>query len=760
MSRIQRGLLLTAVTVGIALFGAGTAFASGTIHIDTSIGTGAPPPSLGGIAVTPFDVDSQPQDIEVSSVDGPLGAPIAFESPLVHWQVGVQWATWSNGYLGDVYWTGGALSTTVDLPPKTSAFYLYAEPNPFQIFDITATAADGSVTTTTVPVDGFFGAQFFGFYATGTEKIASVTISSGVDFAIGEFGIGKGKPAGPFVALGDSYSSGEGNPPFLPGTDGPADFCHRSNAAYSEVIGAAIGLTPKFYACSGAVTSDITSTTHYTEPPQITQPGIDTNTSLLTMTIGGNDAGFSGVLKSCIEQKLKADAFNALIGPIAVWLGFGKDPSCAHSSSFTSSVDTQVRNVFWPVKLTELQLLSATDPEQTSIIVADYPRLFPTSSDDQGCFQLSFLFTKDDMNWMNSEGDVLDGVLQEAAGEAGVNFVDVRGAFAGHEVCTGSPYVNGLSVASGSGQPCALSAFGHCIIPGGLPIVGSFHPNAAGHANGYAAPILSLINSATDQTDAGFPKNPPALPDPPGAPTPTDVGVGDLNASPVTASTADCSGTYQAGQEVSYSGGGFAPGAAVTLFATSAAGELQVGTATADAFGNVAGVVRIPVGATPFAPNAPDASTVASTAFLDAIGVGSVAAHLDDVAMIGLAPASTGCGTIETFDFAGFDPPASGAVTAANPGRAVPVKFTLAGTNGTLPDVLAAGYPQSAPVSCTSPATLTSGTPTTSNATPSTVPSDFYNYVWKTDKSWTGCRELIVKLVDGSYHQAVFNFGG
>jgi hypothetical protein len=30
---------------------------------------------------------------------------------------------------------------------------------------------------------------------------------------------------------------------------------------------------------------------------------------------------------------------------------------------------------------------------------------------------------------------------------------------------------------------------------------------------------------------------------------------------------------------------------------------------------------------------------------------------------------------------------------------------------------------------------------------------------WKTEKSWSGCRELVVKLVDGSYHRAMFNFG-
>jgi GDSL-like lipase/acylhydrolase family protein len=751
MSRVHRGLLLAVLTAGIALFGARSALAANGIVFTSGPGTGPPPTSLGGHPVTPFGPDPTGLFEDVYAVTGPSG-DILFESPMQHLQIGNGWATWSNGYTGDVYWTEGADTASIDLPSGTTAFYLYAEPNPFAVYNVTATAEDGSSQSATLPVDGYFGAEFFGFYTTGTEKIARVTISSNVDFSIGEFGIN----GGGYVALGDSYSSGEGNPPFQAGTNGGGDFCHRSDAAYSEVLGSEIGLSPLFYACSGAVTSDITSTVHYTEPPQITRDGVDQSTQLLTMTIGGNDAGFSGVLKSCIEQKLKADAFNALIGPVAVWLGLGKDPSCAHSSSFTSSVDTQVRNVFWPVKLTELQVLSATDPDKTSIIVADYPRLFPTSSDDQGCTQLSFLFTKDDMNWMNGEGDVLDSVLQEAAGEAGVNFVDVRGAFAGHEVCTGDPYVNGLSIASGSGGACTLTAFGHCIIPG-LPIVGSFHPNAEGHASGYAAPMLGLIDSAADQTPAGFPKNPPALPDPPGQPAPTDVGVGDLNATPVTPGAEDCSDTYQAGQQVQYSGAGFAPGAAVQLFATSAVGEVQVGTTTADASGAIAGVVRIPVGATAFTP---DSSALAGTVFLDAIGVGSVAAHLDDVAMVGLAPRSSSCGTVETFDFAGFDPPASGAVTQANPGRAIPVKFTLAGTNATLPDVLAADYPQSAPVSCTSPETLTSGTPTTSNATPSTDPSDFYNYVWKTDKSWRGCRELIVKLVDGSYHQAVFDFGG
>jgi len=752
MIRVRLFLVVIASLAGLVLVGAGSALASGGIVFDGSVGTGPPPATLGGHTVQQFAPDLQPFG-DVGGVAGPSG-DITFSPVLDHVAVGDGWATWSNGYAGDVYWTEGGLSATVALPSGTTAFYLYAEPDPFAVFDITATAADGTTSSGTVSVEGDSGASFFGFYTTGGEKIASVTVSSATDFAIGEFGIN----AGSYVALGDSYSSGEGNPPFLAGTDGGGDFCHRSPLAYSEVLGEEIGLNPLFYACSGAVTANITSAPHFGEPPQLNDPGVDTSASLVTMTIGGNDAGFSDVLKACIEQKLKADAQNAAVGAVGRWLGLGADPSCAHSSSFTSSVHGQVSNVFWPVKTTELALLSAVDPTRTSVIVADYPRLFPSSSSDQGCIQLSPLFTKDDMNWMNGEGDHLDAVLQEAAGEAGVNFVDVRGVFAGHEVCgPAGAWINGLSVASGSGGGCTFSVLGHCIIPG-LPIVGSFHPNASGHAGGYAAAIDGLINSAADQTPAGFPANPSPLPDPPASPTPTAIGVGELDAQPLTApSDPSCGGSYQAGQEVQFSGGGFTPGATVTLYVTGANGETQVGTATADTSGGIAGTVRIPLATTGFS----ESGAAAGEVFLDAIGTGSVASHLDDVAMVGLAAHTSDCGAVEPLSFHWVLPLPAFAyprVVVVKAGLPLPVAFYIPGAHATLDDVVASGYPQYAPVSCTAPAALTSGTPASAIIGSLPIRGDLFPYVWRTDKTWRGCQELIVKLVDGSYHQAVFDF--
>ena len=107
-----------------------------------------------------------------------------------------------------------------------------------------------------------------------------------------------------YVALGDSYSSGEGNPPFEPGSDQeePPDLCHRSQAAYGPQLSLRLGLGPlQFRACSGAVTADIfdTSAQYPEEPAQ--SSWLDLSTRVVTLTIGGNDAGFASLLNHCVD---------------------------------------------------------------------------------------------------------------------------------------------------------------------------------------------------------------------------------------------------------------------------------------------------------------------------------------------------------------------------------------------------------------------------------------------------------------------------
>lgn len=480
-----------------------------------------------------------------------------------------------------------------------------------------------------------------------------------------------------YVALGDSYSAGQGALQYFAGTDGPQDFCHRSMRAYSQVLAQFYAIPPQnmhFYACSGAQTFNIFNANPPPagywqgydaippagEPPQITNPGVDQTASLVTISISGNDAGFVPELTACIEQAAAANVGNVLLTPVLAWLGVNVfNPSCVDSPSFVDAANAAIDKV--PSLLvnssgtgTYQELLKATSPTDTSIVVADYPHLFADTFAEQNCSALSPLITPADEQFFNQAADRLDTNIQNAAARAGVNFVDVRPAFSGHGACSnGGAWINGLNLQSGSGQPCTWAVLGLCLWSG-LPIAASFHPSPNGQALGYAASIEAYINAATSLTPEGFPKNPPPDPqaDPSAAATTTAttapaIAINTLGVQPVTSGTADCTGTFQAGQTLTVAGGAFAPGAAVSLYVTSPGlgdtGAQQVGSVTADADGNVSATIRIPLAATGYAP----AGASAGLVFVDAIGLGADGTHVDDTAFAGLAPHTSTCGTVE-----------------------------------------------------------------------------------------------------------------
>lgn len=114
-----------------------------------------------------------------------------------------------------------------------------------------------------------------------------------------------------------------------------------------------------------------------------------------------------------------------------------------------------------------------------------------------------------------------------------------------------------------------------------------------------------------------------------------------------------------------------------------------------------------------------------------------------------------------TYAFTGFFQPVDNLPTLniVNAGRAIPVKFSLGGDQGL--DIFAPGYPSSTSVTCGTTAgdaieqTVTAG----SSSLSYNAATDQYTYVWKTERAWAGtCRTLVVKLDDGTYHQANFNF--
>jgi hypothetical protein len=116
---------------------------------------------------------------------------------------------------------------------------------------------------------------------------------------------------------------------------------------------------------------------------------------------------------------------------------------------------------------------------------------------------------------------------------------------------------------------------------------------------------------------------------------------------------------------------------------------------------------------------------------------------------------------IATYAFGGFTSPVDNlpVTNLAKPGRAIPVRFSLGGDQGT--NVFAAGSPSSHRVACDSSGTVdgieeTLSTPGQLTYSPGT---GLYQLGWNTDRSWGGtCRELVLRFRDGSEARARFAF--
>ncbi len=481
---------MAALALGVGAIRPAPARAATAITFDGSPGTGPAPSTLGPYDMLAFGHDPQPLAMPVSGVTGPAGQ-VSFTPALLHLQVSdwasyqVQGSGWSNGYTGDVYSTGtlsdlqnarlGATSMTFTLPPGTHAFYFYAvpripatqdQPCPSPFFGITATAQDGT-TSGPVSVSGC-SARYFGFYTDGSANLTSITVvSPSIDFAVGEFGISSSAPQN-YVALGESYSAGDGVPPYgVPPNGVPfppySYICDQSAAAWPTIVSHDLGFSGShfsFRACTGARLNEQNGSTapngfplgDLTGPQQVTNilgqivgtwPAqedtlIPLGTRLVTLDFGGNDVGFGPTLINCIVN----------------W-------ACPIFVGHT--LDTNIAAI-GPTLVQAYEEIARLAPNAT-IVVMGYPRWFPT---DPPALCNDTTFIQPQMAWMNQEIQKLDTAIQTAvstAYRAGVKHIRyVSGsydAFTGHELCTASPYMNGLVPAPN--------------------LVASFHPNLGGN---------------------------------------------------------------------------------------------------------------------------------------------------------------------------------------------------------------------------------------------------------------------------------------
>ena len=232
-----------------------------------------------------------------------------------------------------------------------------------------------------------------------------------------------------YAALGDSYSAGVG-------TYNKQNSCYQSPEGYPVLAASASGWSLNYQACSGATASQVISN-------QV--PTIASNTSIVTVSAGGNDAGFANVMTQC-----------ALPG----WLG-----DCSGAMATANAV---IANDL-PGRLTSLYSGIRAKAPGARVVVVGYPRLFNGTD----CSLLTF-FSASEMTALNQLSDNLAAVTSRAAAATGATFADARSGFTGHEVCSASPWINNLS----------------------STIEESFHPNDAGNV-GYEHLVLAVLNGTS-----------------------------------------------------------------------------------------------------------------------------------------------------------------------------------------------------------------------------------------------------------------------
>jgi lysophospholipase L1-like esterase len=214
-----------------------------------------------------------------------------------------------------------------------------------------------------------------------------------------------------YVALGDSYSSAAGVAPFV--TDAPAT-CSRSLLNYAHDI-AAQTMPSSFtdVTCSGAKTSDLLSSQAPGVAPQL--EAVTKATRLVTMTIGGND------------ENVFVDSFFGCAA-ISVTDVLGNPCQQKYGSTFTDEIVNQT----YPHLVATLTAVRKEAPAAT-VVILGYPQILPDTG-ELSCYP-SMPISMGDVPWLNHEGDVLNGVIRQAARQTGARFVDMAPSSAGHDAC-------------------------------------------------------------------------------------------------------------------------------------------------------------------------------------------------------------------------------------------------------------------------------------------------------------------------------------
>ncbi|GAA3844678.1 SGNH/GDSL hydrolase family protein [Saccharothrix violaceirubra] len=230
-----------------------------------------------------------------------------------------------------------------------------------------------------------------------------------------------------YVALGDSYSAGTGTGSYY----GDSGSCKRGQYAYPALWAATHAPASfKFVACSGAKTSDVLNN-------QI--GALSATTSLVTVSVGGNDAGFVDVITTCT---------------------LGSDATCVNR---VNQAKNYTNNTL-PGLLDNVYAQIRNRAPSARVVVLGYPRMYQVP----GSCSVGLSDTK--RAAINSAADTLHTVVSGRAAARSFTYRDLRGSFSGHEICSSAWWLNSLS----------------------WPVEESYHPNRDGQRLGYLAQLNAV----------------------------------------------------------------------------------------------------------------------------------------------------------------------------------------------------------------------------------------------------------------------------
>jgi lysophospholipase L1-like esterase len=239
---------------------------------------------------------------------------------------------------------------------------------------------------------------------------------------------GAAEAAPRYTALGDSFAAG----PLIPNPAAPLG-CLKSSNNYGRIAQRTLAFAEyRDATCSGAETEDMFAPQNVSpggpNPPQLDSLSADTR--LVTLTIGGNDIGFSDLAQDCV-------AVLPFGSPCRDRYTRGGDQISARIAATAPQVDAV---------LDTIRLRSPL----ARVLVVNYSAIFPHSG--SGCWP-RMPVTPRDVAWLRSKHVELNAMLATQASANGAVLVDVYGASVGRDACVGSgtrwvePYVPGNAAA-------------------------------------------------------------------------------------------------------------------------------------------------------------------------------------------------------------------------------------------------------------------------------------------------------------------------